>query len=345
MRKTKDNYRGCLVGGAIGDALGLPVEFLKFPEIRFRFGIQGITDLERGYRGRAMISDDTQMTMFTAEGLLRAIVRGTERGICDVPSIVFNAYQRWLTTQGVESWLEPVDGWLIALKDLHQRRGPGRTCLTALSGGHPGTMDKPINNSKGCGGVMRSAPVGLVWNRQNSFAYACECAALTHGHPSGYLSAGALAHIIACIIDGLDLGEAVQDALAELSRYPGHGECADLLNLAVILAGEHSRPLDCIPQLGEGWVGEEALAIAVYCALRFSDDFRQGVIAAVNHSGDSDSTGAITGNILGAWLGLEKIPEAWAELVEFRDELIQLADDMLIRYEDTPAWRKKYPGW
>lgn len=63
-----------------------------------------------------------------------------------------------------------------------------------------------------------------------------------------------------------------------------------------------------IAQLGVGWVGEEALAISVYCALKYQDDFKEAVIAAVNRNGDSDSTGAITGNILGAYLGLSRIP-------------------------------------
>lgn len=344
MKRNQDNFRGCILGGAIGDALGLPVEFLSVQDIKLRYGKAGIIDLEPASGGKALISDDTQMTMFTAEGHLRAIARGTERGVCHIPTVVYSAYQRWFITQGGSSDVPQTEGWLLKLQELHSRRGPGNTCLTALAGGRPGTMEEPINNSKGCGGIMRAAPIGLLWDRRQAFTLACESAALTHGHPSGYLSAGALAHIIACIIEGMTLEEAVDNALGELGKRDCHGECTHLLNRAVELAGTPGDAHECILQLGEGWVGEEALAIAVYCALKFRD-FRQGVIAAVNHGGDSDSTGAITGNILGAWLGIRNIPQEWLEKIELRDALIQLADDILTRYEDTGDWWEKYPGW
>lgn len=346
MKRDQNYFRGCILGGAIGDALGLPVEFLSVQDIKFRYGNAGIIDLEPASGGIALISDDTQMTMFTAEGHLRAIARGTERGgVCHIPSVVHSAYQRWFMTQGGSSDAPQTDGWLLNLPELHSRRGPGNTCLTALSRGKQGTMEEPINNSKGCGGIMRAAPIGLLWDRRHAFTLACESAALTHGHPSGYLSAGALAHIIACIIEGMTLEKAVEDALGELAKRDGHGECSHLLNRAVELAGTPGDAHECINQLGEGWVGEEALAIAVYCALQYRDDFRKAIIAAVNHGGDSDSTGAITGNILGAWLGIGNIPREWLEIIELRDALIQLADDILTRYEDTDDWREKYPGW
>lgn len=345
MKRELNCYQGCIIGGAIGDALGLPVEFLSLAEIQRHYGDQGITDLVPGAGGKALISDDTQMTMFTAEGILRAVARGTERGVCQITSVVHNAYLRWLETQGYNTHLDEADGWLIKVRALHSRRGPGSTCLSALASGQQGTMEEPLNNSKGCGGVMRSAPVGLLYTRRRAFKLACECAALTHGHPSGYLSAGSLAHIIACIREGMGLEDAVQDALAELQKYKGHEECTEAVSKGLALAGENSSPQECIPQLGEGWVGEEALAIAVYCALKYRDNFRQGVIAAVNHNGDSDSTGAITGNILGALLGIEQIPQTWVETVELKDELMELAEDMLIKYKDTGDWWEKYPGW
>jgi ADP-ribosylglycohydrolase len=100
-----------------------------------------------------------------------------------------------------------------------------------------------------------------------------------------------------------------------------------------------------ITQLGEGWVGEEALAMSVFCALMYQDDFKKAFVAAVNHSGDSDSTGAITGNILGAYLGLCNIPEEWVKNVEMNDILIQVADDLLTGHQDTNEWWDRYPGY
>mgnify|MGYP000212274172 CR=1 FL=1 len=92
---------------------------------------------------------------------------------------------------------------------------------------------------------------------------------------------------------------------------------------------------DAINLLGEGWVAEEAIAISIYCALRYRNDFRKTLCAAVNHDGDSDSTGAITGNILGAYLGIKGITSEWVEKIEMADILIQIADDLLIGIKDS----------
>jgi ADP-ribosylglycohydrolase len=347
MKRSKEYFRGCLLGGAIGDALGWPVEFLRLNEIKKKYGESGITDLITGINGKAEITDDTQMTLFTAEGLLRAETRRREEGICHLPSIVYHAYLRWLHTQGYPQDSRKnfiYDGWLMKVKELYVRRGPGNTCLSALSSGRIGTIELPINNSKGCGGVMRVAPIGLFCRKEEAFQIACDCAALTHGHPSGYLSAGVLAHVIACIIEGADIEEAVKDALLALDTYDGKEECSIAVKKAVELANSNEEPDTAIKLLGEGWVGEEAIAISIYCALRYRDDFRKALCAAVNHDGDSDSTGAITGNVLGAYLGINGIPEEWVANLEMADVIMQIADDLLIGFEDTHEWRNRYPG-
>lgn len=234
---------------------------------------------------------------------------------------------------------------MIAVKELHQKRGPGNTCLSSLLSGKMGSITEPINNSKGCGGVMRVSPVGLVFEQQTAFELASECAALTHGHPSGYLSAGVLAYVISSLIRGIGLEEAVNNSLQILKTYPGHEECTAAVQMAIDLSQDDIEPSIAISRIGEGWVGEEALAIAVYCALKFTHDFRQALVASVNHSGDSDSTGAITGNILGAYLGLGHIPEVWVERVQLKDVIMQIADDLLIGFKDSKEWWNRYPGY
>ncbi|WP_456279047.1 ADP-ribosylglycohydrolase family protein [Bacillus sp. AK128] len=348
MKKTKEFYRGCLLGGAIGDALGWPVEFLSYKQIVKRFGEEGIHDLVCSTAGKAEITDDTQMTLFTAEGILRSETRGMERGICHPPSVVYYAYQRWLCTQGYQKSKEldwVYDGWLIEVRELHEQRAPGNSCLSALSSGIQGSIDEPINNSKGCGGVMRVAPVGLFYPTNNAFKMASDFAALTHGHPSGYLSAGALAYLIANIIDGTELETAVKETLIELQKYKHHEECFNALEKALRLSKRNEKPLEAITSLGEGWVGEEALAISVYCALKYKNDFKKALIVAVNHGGDSDSTGAITGNILGAYLGLDGIPTEWLEKVELKNEIAQIADDLFSGYKKERSWWDQYPGY
>ncbi|WP_223587573.1 ADP-ribosylglycohydrolase family protein [Neobacillus bataviensis] len=348
MQRAQEFFRGCLIGGAIGDALGWPVEFNKHDQIVHRYGSNGIQDLQLVSSGKAEITDDTQMTLFTAEGILRAETRGIRRGICHPPSVVFFAYQRWLLTQGyprIDEYEWIYDGWLLGVKELHARRAPGKSCLSALSSRKHGTIEEPINNSKGCGGVMRVAPIGLFCPKERAFDMAADCAALTHGHPSGYLSAGALASIIASIIEGADIQTAVKQTIMELKTKEHHEECTRILEKALDLVKSDLPDYEAITQLGEGWVGEEALAVSVYCALKYESDFKKAIVAAVNHNGDSDSTGAITGNILGAYLGLNKIPVDWVEKVELNDIIIQVADDLLTGHQRTEEWWNRYPGY
>ncbi|MBM7582562.1 ADP-ribosylglycohydrolase [Caldicoprobacter guelmensis] len=353
MKKDKDHFRGCLLGGAIGDALGWPVEFMRTSEIKAKYGESGITDLVVSINGKAEITDDTQMTLFTAEGILLAEVARRTRGNCDATISVYRAYLRWLHTQGSRGVPESIglvdglyegiySGWLYGVKELHARRGPGNTCLSALSSGKMGTIDNPINNSKGCGGVMRVAPAGLFYPKDEAFEKAAEFAATTHGHPSGYLSAGALAYIIALIMEGEDIEAVVKAAIEKLKWYEGSEECIQSLNMALELSKSDISDIDAILKLGEGWVGEEALGIATYCALKYRGDFKKALLAAVNHDGDSDSTGAITGNILGAYLGLSRIPSEWVEKVELKDVILQIADDLLDGYRDDEDWNRRY---
>lgn len=346
-----DRFRGCLLGGAVGDALGAPVEFLSLDEIRRRFGEAGITDFDTAYGRRGAITDDTQMTLFTAEGLIRAHQRFSDRGICNAPAVIERGYLRWLSTQGEEvdrEWFYPghgPDGWLVSLPELHSRRAPGNTCLSALRAGPSGDSPRR-NNSKGCGAVMRMAPVGLVAGEP--FDLGRRAGWITHGHPSGYLAAGYLAQLIRCLVDGGSLEDGLDEASARLATYPDHAECLEAVGSARELVRRGPGDADRIAELGEGWVAEEALAIAIYSAL-VADDFADAVVLAVNHGGDSDSTGAITGNILGTAYGVAAIPEGWLNELELYDEIDRLARD-LYRFvvEDRTAEvndRERYPTY
>lgn len=339
--------RGCLLGGAIGDALGAPVEFLRLDEIRGRYGPDGIAKFDVAYGSAGAITDDTQMTLFTAEGLLRAAVSASQLEAQAPATIVHRAYLRWLETQGTPSPRkdEGEPSWLMALDALHQRRAPGNTCLGALQSGQMGTVENRINNSKGCGGVMRAAPAGIVEFAGGPFKLGCEIAAITHGHPSGYLSAGALALMIDRLLRGSQLLEAVEEVITCLKAEAGGDECVRALE-AALSECRSGRPASAerVETLGAGWVAEEALAIAVYCALVAGRDFEKGVRLAVNHSGDSDSTGAIAGNLLGALLGEEAIPREWVDGVELRDVILEVADDLVVGWRDGEGWVDRWPG-
>lgn len=234
---------------------------------------------------------------------------------------------------------------VVNLDELHATRAPGNSCISALNSQVIGTIEEPINNSKGCGAIMRSAPFGLFLNKDLAIEVAVESAALTHGHPTGYLSAGALAYMIADIIDGQELVMAVQNTISMLELQENSRECLNKLRLAIELTEESLLDNEAIATIGEGWIGEEALGIAVYCALKYQSDFKKALIVAVNHDGDSDSTGAITGNILGAYKGIDFIPDDWINTVELIEEIKQLADDLLTRYKEGDEWWNRYPGY
>ncbi|MFB7914917.1 ADP-ribosylglycohydrolase family protein [Streptomyces sp. NPDC056061] len=354
--------RGCLLGGAIGDALGNPVEFLSLAGIRRAHGEHGVRGPiadDEGVVGR--ITDDTQMTLFTAEALIRAHSRAAAKGIGGAETgIVRNAYLRWLDTQNhpappVRGGDDQVrTGWLRRQPWLYARRAPGNACLTGLATGHvPEPVDRlgapgPVNTgSKGCGTVMRSAPFGLVArDAEEGFRLAYWCAQITHGHPTGGYAAGALAAVVTHLLEGDSMAGAVLRAMELLGRHPGHEETTAALRAAVELAADGRPTAEKVETLGAGWVAEEALAIAVYCALALPDADQVGgaLLLSVNHSGDSDSTGAICGNLVGARHGDVHLPSSWLVATEGRGVIAEVADDLCLEFAHAVDWPDdRYP--
>lgn len=360
----KRHYQGCLLGGAVGDALGAPIEFWPKNRIREVFGPSGITNYSEYGDGSGRFTDDTQMTLFTAEGLLRARHRAMLRGIEGaLHQITFYSYRRWLITQSEQfgevqkRLLEPdmlYSGWLLSQEELFKCRAPGNTCVQALRNGKMGTIETPINDSKGCGTIMRMAPVGLMFSHNPTIAFneGCHLSALTHGHPAGYLSGGFFAELIALLASGEKLEKATRNCLKLLEKQPGHAEVKNaVLQMFSVLTelGDRDLKPEDLEQLGEGWVAEEALAISLLCAIRYENEFEKGIIAAVNHSGDSDSTGAITGNILGLINGLDSVPEKWKNKLHGSEIVLEIAEDLAIGvkgngFEADEEWWNKYPG-
>ncbi|GAA2252030.1 MULTISPECIES: ADP-ribosylglycohydrolase family protein [Kitasatospora] len=339
----RSRIRGCVLGGAIGDALGYPIEFLSLGAIRERFGAAGVTGLVPDHEGvTGRISDDTQMTLFTAEGVLGAYRRAAAKGIGGAETaMVMDAYLRWLDTQNHpappprDGSLRHHSGWLREQTWLYARRAPGNACLSGLREAHTpkpwGGLDGtpgPVNpDSKGCGTVMRSAPFGFTGaGAQSSFELAARCAQITHGHPTGHYAAGALAAMISRLVNGDSLEGAALRAMQVLARYPGHEETTAALRKAIDLAAEGDPTPSMVESLGAGWIAEEALAIALYAALA-GRTVEAALLLSVNHSGDSDSTGAICGNLLGARHGDVRLPHDWLTRIEGRAVLTLLADD------------------
>ena len=376
-----DKYRGCLLGGAAGDALGYAIEFDREEAIAARYGSRGIRDYQLDERGLAPFSDDTQMTLYTANSLLYSLAALSAQAYGDTqasggaptssdaqassgapapapaplpspaalaayaPAQMAQFYVEWMYTQVSPYPLAEPKAWISSLPELFASRAPGVTCMNACEAMANGA--KAVNNSKGCGGIMRMAPVGLI-NTCPSFSgvelqrLGAQLAELTHCHELGWMPAGVFAHIVSLLArdEASSVREAATQALNTLPEaFPNAhylGQLQELLRYTLHLANSDIPDLEAIHALGEGWVAEEALAIGLLCSLRHGDDFAGAITSAVNHGGDSDSTGAIAGNIVGAHLGLAGIPQRYLEHLELRDTISKIADDLFTGPQASP---------
>lgn len=376
-----DQIGGCMVGGAVGDALGYAVEFQSWSEIQRRYGEGGIREYKLDNRGLACISDDTQMSLFTAVGILVGMTRYAMRGLMGrIDGYCRFSYGDWLNTQ---HWLsrkkdEQVYTWLMDVPELYSRRAPGNTCLSALEALNINHEVK--NNSCGCGGVMRTAPLALL-NYTHGYAdgdmlYCDNCAAgaarITHKHPLGFIPSAVLNHILMEIL-AMDKVDAAQlplfvehalDALPDIVSEEDGGKTYEqlwanpvkeqqaIVRKALDLAETDTPDQEAISSIGEGWTGHEALAIAIYSAVKHKESFEDAIVSSVNHSGDSDSTGAVCGNIIGCLLGRSAIPSKYTEKLELIDVIEEVAEDLYngctineYNHYDTPEncrWFDKY---
>ena len=317
-------YTGCMVGLAVGDALGYPAEFRRREQILRGFGPRGIEDFvgifdERfsGVGGPMILgtrhppgtyTDDTQMTLAVAQGLLEA---GPEAPLDDLMGAVARFFVNWS-------------------KSPTNDRAPGGTCMTGCGNLERGVpwREAGVASSKGCGSAMRVAPIGLVYQADHDrlLEVARASSILTHGHDAGVEGAAAAALLVALALEGAEPEEmyrAVMEACGD--RSPDFAGCME--KLPSMLDVEPARALSSAG-LGEAWVAEEAVASALYCVWRHPDDFEAAVLEATNTDGDSDSIACIAGSIVGARLGLEAIPAKWRQGVEDSELLHRLGHQL-----------------
>ena len=353
VQNMLNRFRGCLLASACGDALGFAVEFSPISVIHRKYGNDGITEMDL-VDGKALISDDTQMSIYTAQGLIHAKQKGCDYH--DTLIEIYKSYMRWAHWQ-LGSVTASKEG-LFTLEEvteddltqdsknqaLKKNRAPGNTCLFSLSSGYHGARDRCLNNSKGCGGIMRVAPVAIAYchDPENGYQMGCDSALLTHCHTLGYTSSGALVSILIKIFNGKSIRDAVLASIQELKTIPECSQLVSVMERAVSTAQQRIEAPEAFDFLGEGWVGEETLAIAIWAALMYPNDLKKAVVASVNHSGDSDSTGAVCGTIMGAALGEEAIPASWLEHLELRDVICKQVDEMCQLYSLWPVcWNSR----
>jgi ADP-ribosylglycohydrolase len=316
--------RGSLLGLAIGDALGHPTEFISSVDsIRAKFGPVGVEDFQSvGPHPPGTFTDDTQMTIAVARALVRA-------GHSDLDTL--------MTRMGEEfvAWARSPDN----------NRAPGGTCLAACRelAHRVHWKSAGVRNSKGCGAAMRAAPIGLYCADDLDALVRLSAAqsSLTHRHPTAIASsvaaAAAVAHVVRTgSIDGLiaftrDIVERLTSsrlleigADEKLTAELGVSEMIEILDRA---GGSLATESDDVCRLlGDAWVGEEAVATALWCVLVAKGDFREAVLRGANSSGDSDSIACIAGSIAGALAGEAGLPSTWRTRVEKAELLVALAD-------------------
>ncbi|GGR91831.1 ADP-ribosylglycohydrolase [Streptomyces humidus] len=347
----RSRVRGTLLGAAVGDALGAPVDGLDAEEIRRGHGPEGVVDLAPAYGRRGAVSHLTQLTLFTMDGLIRAQVR-RDTGAWHPPTDLHRAYLRWAATQ--RDWGPDLrrkdNGWLAREEWLYVRRDPTRTLLLGLGDEVMGTLDSPKSPAAaGPEVVPRSVPFGLLvgWEPQLVAQLAVECAAQTHGHPTACLSAGAYAVTVHALARGESLDGAVRHALALLSARPGHEPVSEALRHALGAVRQGLPGPARVEKLAGPGTAEAVLSGAVYCAL-VAQDVRHGLRLAVNHGAPSASTAAVAGGLLGALHGETALPPAWLAELEGRPTMLELADDFAMEMTQGPALHNAAgasPGW
>jgi len=285
-----------MIGAAYGDSLGALPEFLNYDAILNQFGRNGVERCEPFFGLPAgSITDDTQMAMATARGLIKGVKKEYDRYF--ILKSIWGEYLKWLESQSRPG----------------ESRAPGSTCLSALRSGKMGNIDVPLNHSNGCGGIMRAHPVGIAFAGQiaRAFDIGLRSAAITHGGSEGYMPAGFLAALVSEIFNGTDFMEAIQKNIDYMTIiFSPIRTDATVRIVARALAsfndsGETGRIIDqtfATRSNSAGWYGDEALGVALFACLRASEPV-EAVKIAVNHSGDSDSTGSIAGAIAGAMYG------------------------------------------
>lgn len=335
--------RGCFLGAALGSALACRVEALPPAE-----RASTIEALEGGES--LPISGDAVLFLYTAEGLLRALVRFSDRGICSPPDIVFRAYERGLERQGAISgaeWLGD-EGWLVEVAALHQpRRADPETVevLTARAERREGGGDR--EHFQGPGALVRIAPVGLF--ADDPFGLAREISEKTHRDVTAGLASAFFAQFISFLGEGMSIEESIakgRECLEPIHTADWALMAIDRASKAAEGARFDGKIEEGASSLGTAESATEVLTIALYCLL-VTGDFREAMRLALSHRGNIEAVAMLVGAALGAMQTASALPPEWVEGLELRAELETVAEDLhRAASEDlsTRAWWDRYPG-
>jgi len=346
-------FIGAFTGFAVGDAFGYPCREMSYEKICSRFEKKGCLRLPiNAASDSALFTDNTQLTLFTADGIIWASYSNAPEGV-NYSEYVFYAYQYWLYTQTKTvaderySWIfdrnaNPYRSKLIKTKGLYKKRFSSTVNIDALleaSNMNYGKIGKSLNNNSDNGGLKRVMPAGLYFNYDTLLAFraGADFAAITHGDPTAFLAAGCYSAIIAELVNGARIDDALDKAMVILKSYKNFDECYKTLeNVKNLLADASVPPLEAVSEIGRGVRADEALGIAVFCAALHEDSYENAVRLAVNHDGESDVCGALCGGLLGAYHGARFVPKKWVKKLS----LLRLIEDTAIELVERTFFNK-----
>ena len=348
-------YRGCLLGLAVGDAMGSAIDKKSWEEICDSYGPNGLLgyDLQNDY---ADITSYTQLAAFAANGLLLGATRGQAESY---PNYMALALKEWAKAQQFRLGAERTHCWVAQVEPLRRRLCMDARMPEALSRETLGTPDSPINTALTPGALTTAVAVGLFYDSKRMDPrqighLGAGAVALTHGNPESFLSGAVLAYLIAGILSApeqtlirqLDRALRAVKELYEDRFGTAYDAVEELLRRAVVLTEDPELSgLAAMTLLG-CTTAPECLAGAIYACLSCPKDFDQAMILSVNHSGRSAAVGAVAGSILGAYLGADALPEFYLESIEPTAALDELATDLALGRQTTrifdDSWDQKY---
>ncbi|KKM98425.1 hypothetical protein LCGC14_1158140 [marine sediment metagenome] len=324
---TKDKILGCYWGLALGDALGMPVEFHSIETIRDIYGEDGILNPERN----AIWTDDTEMMIAVTNSLLRL---GRVEQIKDLIEDIIG-----------QTFAEEFINWLN-----HPGYAPGITTTQAVNFLKENGANKwklsGANDSKGCGTVMRSAPLGIWFanfltpelhlmdgiHHNLLFNVSKIQSEITHGHKAATAAALAGSYAVALAINGVSPDKMITPIEKYCNQFhPDFERAMQRLKTSLTKRrhGNFNTDLEALTYIGQGWVGEEAFTMALYSAIQYTNDLKMCLRVSVNHDGDSDSVACIAGSILGAFHGMSIIPKDWIDCLDEKERMDILLSKIL----------------
>lgn len=341
MADKQAAYRGCLLGLAVGDAMGYTVDGSSWAQIQADYGPNGLLgyDLVNGY---ADVTSYTQLAAFACNGLLLGLTRGQMKGtMAPFVRYIELALREWSRSQRYRVNPGRTYCWTSQIRELCARRCMDTMMLDTLSRERLGSLEEPCNRYNTPGGLTMAVSVGLFSDlgrvtSEEADRLGAEAVALTHGSANAFVTGAVVTHLIGSILrdPAEPLESKVQSAIDQIQEefgreYPQTVEIWELLRLAMTLS--HSEKVDQVAAMEQlrCQTCPEVLAGAVYACLVSGGDFDAAMITAVNHSGRSAAVGALTGAILGAMLGEEALPEFYLECLEPARVLGELVDDLI----------------